>query len=333
VGAIAPNSETRYYDTFFASTKAAYQAEPVDSYYKEPVTKKWIFSLADSGTALGERVEFAVMLGSFNGSSKLAYGSLDTVTPQDAETTTIGFLTPFTYAMSVGISKQKMKANEGQARKYNYVKGQLDQAIRGQHAQINTDAWASSQDTLAITSIANVISTTTNSGSAFNLSRSTYSKWQQTYVNLAGAAYTASGLNGMRTAEHSIRRGPTAGLADTLFWDDTVDALWQRVTDSRERTEMATSGKGKKPIISESAVFRGMEILPEPVDYPNSTTMRMLVSSHWHFKPFQSDLPGEAKSPYNDGAGWYAYPVVQSGAFWCDSLRFGGAIVGNFTAT
>jgi hypothetical protein len=333
VGSITPNTESRSYDTFFASTKAAYVAEPVDSVFKEPVTYKWMMGLSDSGTALGERVEFPVMLGSFSGASDLAYGSLDTVTPQDAEISTIGWGTPFTKALSVGISKQKLEANKGQARKYNYVKGQLDQAIRGLKALVNTDLWASSQDTLKVLSLANSVSTTTGSGSVTNLSRATYSRWNQTYVNLAGAAFSASGLNGMRDGEHSIRRGPTSGGPDTIFWTDTIDAIWQRLTDSREWTEMATTGAGKKPILSEAPVFRKCHIYAEPVDYPNSTTLRMLDSSHWHFKPFQSDLPGDPKAPYNDGAGWWAYPVVQSGYMWCDSLRFGALIVGNFAGS
>src|SRR6185503_6037377 len=332
MGGIAGNTESRVYDTFFASTKAAYVDEPVDSYYKEPVTKQWAFGLSDAGGKFGERLEFPVMLGSFNGSSKLAFGSLDTVTPQDSEISTIGWLSPFTYAGSVGMSKQKMRANDN-ATKYKYAKGQLDQFIRGQHAQINNDFWAATQDVLAVTSFAVVVSTTTSSGLAFNLSRSTYSKWQQTYTNLGGVAASVGLLNGMRDTEHAMRRGPTSGGPDTIFWNDTLDAIWQRLSDNKERTEMATGGKGKKPIISESIVFRKCMTYPEPVDYPNSTTCRMFDSAHWHYTEFQSDLPGDAKSPYNDGAGWYAYPVVQSGAVWCDSLRFGAAIIGNFLAS
>jgi hypothetical protein len=333
MGQITPNSESRDYNTFFTSTKEAYQAGPVDSYYKEPVTYKWLMSLGDSGSDLGTRVEFGVNLGSYGGASNPAFGSTDTVTPQTAETKTIGWTIPVNYVQSIAISKQMLEANKGRARKFDYVKGELDTGISGVKAQINTDAWATSQDISKSTSLAFVISTTTGSGSPFNLNRATYSKWQQTYVNMAGAAFSASGLNGMRTAEHAIRRGPTTGGPDTIFWNDTIDAIWQRQTDGRERTEMATTGKGKKPILSESIVFRGCEILPEPVDYPDSTTLRMLDSSHWHTKKFQMDLPGNPKAPYNDGAGWWAYPLVICFATWCDSIRFGGAIVGNFTAT
>lgn len=331
MGSITPNTESRSYDTFFASTKVKYGGEPVDSVYRKPRSWEWVKALSDKGsTQAGERVEFPVMLGSFAGSSDLAYGSLDTYTPQDVEISTIGWGSYFTKVGAVAISEQKMRANEGVSRKYNYVKGQLDQFIRGQDAELNTDIWAASQDALKILSLATAISTTTGSGSVLNLSRSTYSKWRQNYTNLASAAFTASGLNGFRTIHHALSQWATGGEPDTIFMDDTLHAIYERITDAKEITYMADGGKGKSPTLSLAMNFRGCEIIHEPVDYPESTSARFFNSSTWHFQSIQSDKPGDAKPPFNGM--WWAYPIVQAGFLWCDSLIRNG-ICANFLAS
>jgi hypothetical protein len=110
----------------------------------------------------------------------------------------------------------------------------------------------------------------------------------------------------------------------------TVHALYERITDARERTEMATSGKGNSPIISEAPVFRTCKIMWEPTDYPNDTTLRMLNSSTWHYTNFREDMPGEARKNFNGF--WYAYPVGRVHQLWCDALRWNG-LVSNFLAS
>jgi len=331
-GGITSISITYNYDDFLASTAAKYiKGMPTDSTFKEQVTFDWALSLDKGGcTPSGVWVEFPVQLGSYSGSTDLVFGGMDTITPQDAEVATVGKVTWYEKYLMAAISQDKLEANKGSELKYNYVKGQLDNAIDTQRAEFNTDCWAASQNALKITSIATAISTTTGSGTVETLSRATYSNWNQTATNAGGSAFTSVGLNNMRTLYHTISKGPTKGMPDTIFWDATVDALYERLTDARERTEMATSGKGNKPVISQRPVFRSCEILWEPVDYPNSTTLRMLNSANWHHCPFRTDQPGAARPPFNGL--WYAYPVGRVGVLWCDALRWQG-LVHNFLAS
>ena len=328
MASITPNSETFLWDTFFTATRAKFLGRPKQSVYREPSTYKWVKSL-QGGSASGTRGEFGVILGSFAGSTKLPFGSLDTITVQDAEISTQGWVNTFTYADLCGISEQKMKANEGKERKYNYVEGQLDQMIAGQKATMNTDAWATSQDALAITSLANGVSTTTTTTSFENLSRATYSNWRQTNTDLSGAAFSASGLNGFRTIYHTLSKIGNFGPPDVIFMSGALHATYERITDAKEITQMADGGgKGKSPILSEALVFRTCEIIWEPTDYPDATTCRFFNSSTWHYENFQEMLPGKARQPANGL--WYAYPVVHSGRLICDGLRANG-LVSNFT--
>lgn len=332
MASITANSITYSYDDFLASTRAKYIAGmPTDSVFKTPVTWEWVQSLdSGSATASGVWIEFPVQLGSYSGSSDIVFGGMDTIDPQDAEVATVGRIKWYSKYMMVAISQDKLEANSGSEKKYDYVKGQLDNARQTQMAEFNADLWGASQSALKITSIAATISTTTTTGSVEELSRATYNLWRQTNTDLAGAPFTTSGLNGLRTLEHTIQRGPKVGKPDTIFANSTVTALWEQTTDAREWTEMATSGKGKKPIISEAPVFRGCEWLEEPVDYPNPTTLRMLNSKTWHHKTFRAEEPGKPRPPFNGL--WYAYPVGRAGALWCDALRWNG-LLSNFLAS
>jgi len=325
-GGITSNSITYAYDDFLASTAAKYiKGMPADSSFKEQVTWDWVMSLDKGGcTNSGVWVEFPVQLGSYSGSTDLVFGGMDTITPQDAEVATVGKITWYEKYLMAAISQDKLEANKGSELKYNYVKGQLDNAIDTQRAEFNTDLWASSQNSLKILSIATAISTTTSSGTVETLNRATYTNWQQTATSAGSAAFTTVGLNNMRTLYHTISKGPKSGKPDSIFWSPSVDALFERLVDARERTEMATTAPGKKSFIGLRPGFRTCEIFWEPVDYPNSTTLRMLNSKTWHHCPFRADQPGTARPPFNGL--WYAYPVGRVGALWCDALRWNGIV-------
>jgi len=327
VASITPNSETFLWDTWFSATRAKFLGRPKQNVYREPTTLKWVRTL-QSTPANGTRAEVAVTLGSFAGSTRLPFGSLDTITVQDAEIATTGWVNWYTYADLCGISEQKMKANSGKEAKYNYVEGQLDQMIAGQDATMNTDLWAATQATDGITSLAVAVSTTTTTTSFQNLSRATYSNWRQTNTDLSGAAFSASGLNGFRTIDHTLSKIGNYGPPDVIFMSGALHATYERITDAKEITNMADSGKGKSPVLSNALQFRMAEILWEPTDYPNATTARFFNSSSWHRLPFESMRPGKARQPANGL--WYAYPVVDSGAIVCDGLRANG-LVSNFT--
>jgi hypothetical protein len=109
VSSITPNSETFLWDTFFSATRAKFLGKPKSQTYRTPKTWDWVKGLqGDQGS--GTRCEFAATLGTFAGSTDLPFGSLDTITVQDAEITTTGWVNWFTKANLCGISEQKMKA-------------------------------------------------------------------------------------------------------------------------------------------------------------------------------------------------------------------------------
>lgn len=332
MASITPNSETLSYDSFFASTRQKYMTEPPkQAVFRQRVTLDWVQNLADKGGPPGGLwVEFPVTLGSYSGVSDLVFGGTDTVTPQDADISTVGKATYAENYLFASISQDKMEANKGPYRKYDYVRNQIDMAVVGWEAAQEADLWAASQDALKLTSIATAISTTTTTGTVETLNRATYTFWRQTNTDAGGVAFTTAGLNNMRTLYHTISRGPTEGRPDTIFMDQTVHALYERITDARERTEMAVTGTGKKPIISEAPIFRTCEIMWVPTSYPNSTTLRMLNSSTWHYTKFRKDLPGEARQNFNGF--WWAYPVGMVHQLWCDALRWNG-LVSNFLAS
>lgn len=326
---ITPPNNNETYDVFFSACRAKYMTEPKDSVYREPVTFEWMKSLKGGGKGGGTRVEFGVRLGSPLGNTDLTFGGTDTISPEEIEDTTIGianYVEPYKLAK---LSKDQILAAKGYA-KYDYVKETLDNFISSWKRSENTNLWASSQDSKKVQSISVAVSTTTATGTLFtNLNRATYSAWRQTNQDAGGSPFTSVGLSNMRTLYWALSRGPNRTFPDTIFWDLTVQALWEQVTDAREMTEMATVRDGKKPIISEAAVFRGCRIYPEPVDYPNSTTLRMLTSSTWHYASMLEEMPGEPSAPV-DGR-WWAYPVGGIYTFWCDALRDNG-LVSNFTA-
>lgn len=327
MASIPGNTESVIWDSFFSATRAKFLGKPKVQTYRTPKTWNWVKGLqGDQGS--GTRCEFAATLGTFSGSTDLPFGSLDTITVQDYEITTTGWVNWFTKAALCGISEQKMKANSGKEKKYSYVDGQLDAMIAGQDDEFETDLWRSTQATDKIQSLAVTLSTTTGSGSPENLSRATYVNWNQIYTNLAGAAFSAAGLNGFRTIYHSLSDIGNFSPPDTIFMSSGLHATYERITDSKEITQMADAGKkGKHPILSEAMVFRGCTIIYIPSAIGNDTTARFVNSSTWHYIPLMSMLPGAHRQPANGL--WYAYPVVQSGALVCDALRANG-LVGNF---
>lgn len=323
---VAGYSETLTLDGFYASTWQQIDKELADAQNLEYPTYAWVESLSEKGE--GRRVEFPVKLGSFSGDADMAFDSLDTVTPENPNLTAPGIQNWFTKTKRVAITDDMQRANLGTKAKYNYVKEQLHEGDLNQQNGLNTDLWAAAQNTNKIMSLAVTISTTTATGTISNLPRATYANWRQIYQNAGGSAFTAVWLNNYRTAKHSIARGPSTKKSMTLFMDDTVHGLYERITDSREQTIMSSGKKGLAPVLSEALVLGGVMILWDH-GYVNSTTTRLLTDDTWKFKKFFEVMAGPPIRANN--ARYVTYEVTRQGALYCNNLR-DNAIIGNFTA-
>lgn len=322
---IAGYTETVTLDGFYASTWQQIDKELADSQNLEYPTFAWMDSFAEKGE--GRRVEFPVKLGSFSGDADLDFDSLDTVTPENPNIATVGVQNWFTKSKRVAITDDAARANQGSKAKYAFVKEQLAEGDLNQQLGVNTDLWAASQNTRKVMSIAVTISTTTSTGTPSGVSRATYSNWRQIYQNCGGSAFTSVFLNNYRSAKHLVAKGPSTKNAMTMFMDDSIHALWERVTDSREQTIMSTSRKGLAPVISEAPVLGGVAMIWDH-GYPDSTTVRLLTDKTWKYKKFFEVMAGAPVRANN--ARYVTYEVTRQGALYCNALRW-NAVIGNFT--
>lgn len=318
-------SETLTLDGFYASTWQQIDKELADSQNLEYPTYAWVDALSEKGE--GRRVEFPVKLGSFNGDSDLAFDSLDTVTPENPNLTVPGIQPWYTKTKRVAITDDMARANQGTKQKYAFVKEQLREGDLNQQDGLNDNLWLASQNANRIMSIAVTISTTTSTGTVSSISRATYGNWRQTYQNCGGSAFTSVWLNNYRECKHIISKGPSTKVGRTLFMDDSIHSLWERVTDTREMTIMSSGKKGLAPVLSEAPVLGGVTILWDHA-YPNSTSTTLLTDKTWKHKKFYEVLAGPPIRANN--ARYVTYEVTRQGALYCNGLRW-NAIIANFT--
>ena len=231
-----------------------------------------------------------------------AYSGLTTLSYQDEDPLTSAFYNRKLLTVPVTLTGQKLLINGGDTPEaiIDYMTVIIETAqedMKSGMAQMLFSA--NNESDLGITGLQTLISSTPTTGTAGNLSRSTYAYWQN-YLGTCATGFGTNGLIALRAAYFNLVRGmevPTIGIMTILTY-----ANFHRSLTSTIQYNLPTPNTQRGDLAFEHLYFQGTPFMPDyncpanTIYLANLKYMKLLVHQKrdFEFRDFIAPIDQDA---------------------------------------
>lgn len=192
-----------------------------------------------------------------------AYSGLTSLSYQDEDPLTSAFYNRKLLTVPVTLTGQKLLINGGDTPEaiIDYMTVIIETAQEDMKSGMATMLFSANNETdLGITGLQTLVSSTPTTGTAGNLSRSTYAYWQN-YLGTCATGFNTNGLISLRAAYFNLVRGmecPTIGIMTILTY-----ANFHRSLTSTIQYNLPTPNTQRGDLAFEHLYFQGTPFMPD----------------------------------------------------------------------